>query len=75
MSCKKDHAGFLIVRNKRIKKMVGKRSTDSSLETFDKHQISYYDVFDTMYNKLPDNATSFKNINDIFGFSIIENLQ
>jgi hypothetical protein len=41
-----DHVDFPTVRNQQIKKMVGEKATDSSLETFDIH--SYYEVFDTM---------------------------
>lgn len=43
-----DHADFSTVRNRRIKKMASEKATDSSLETSDKHRISYYEVFDTI---------------------------
>jgi hypothetical protein len=45
-----DHVDFSIVRNRRIKKMAGEKTTDSYLETFDKH--SYNKVFDTMCNNM-----------------------
>lgn len=68
-----DHADFSIVRNRRIKKMAGEKATDSSLETFDKHRISYYEVFDTMCSELQKRATGFKETNEVFGFLMPEN--
>lgn len=70
-----DHADFSIVRNRRIKKMADEKATDSSLETFDKHRISYDEVFDTdtMCSELQKRATGFKEANKVFGFLMPEN--
>jgi hypothetical protein len=45
-----DHADFPTVRNRRIKKITGKKATDSSLKKFGEH--SYYEVFDTMCSNM-----------------------
>ncbi|KAF0701740.1 zinc finger MYM-type protein 6-like, partial [Aphis craccivora] len=70
-----DHADFPKVRNRRIKKMAGEKAADSSLETSDKHRINYYEVLDTMCSELHERATGFKEINNVFGFLMPENLQ
>ncbi|KAE9521916.1 hypothetical protein AGLY_017723 [Aphis glycines] len=67
----KSYNNFMTKAKTNWKKMV----TDSSLETSDKHRISYYDVFDTMCSELQERATGFRGINEVFGFLMPENLQ
>lgn len=55
--------------------MAGKRATDSSLKTFNKHRISYYEVFNKICSKLQEHAICSKKINKVFRFLMPENVR